>query len=1321
MAEAPATPSKPTTSQGAPSAAPSDSFVNLLRNTNILEELPNYSYHISLRAYKTSFESQLNDDKSITPKSLEDNTTVIAASGGTAQYPNRVGLKDQKGDVFIKSLTMTSANGLAGGGSGRISPVTEIRLNVVETGGVEFLGSLMASTAILDRKEKAKEVNLTAEAPFLLTIEFNATGTDTATREKILKRTKHLKVRVTKCNFSIRATGVEYELMCIPFHTFALTDTAQANAVNQSYTIKGPTMQDYINEIKAALDKTEEVTKNGVTYNFKFLGKRAQEFAKATLNATALNRSDTNLDSLPFKSVQGFLPKEGDTTQANADSQNSARAEGATDQNKSAEQGQTREITVPQNVGIPTLIERLCMNSTFLAESFKDPKDPPAYVPFIRVIPMVVSDRTQQEDRNVVKKTITFNIIVIEIPVISVIKSTNKDAAAKALAKLKQQTVRSYRYLFTGGNKSILNFDLRYDYLFTKAFSVFNANVQNQGLNDRSGTNVDPASDKAPPADPTQAKTADSKVEAPKPSDNQQVPAVATPTPGGETESGFPVDYEGTAKKFRELLPEIFNNQQEKATVRANIEVVGDPDLISEVDNIKSQESLEKAIEQMEANNSSQAVNSLTSPVNAFEPYYFMVEIGNRNGKSFGNIHFGGYYMPLKITHNFPENGRYTTTLDVARIQGIDLKTKDNEPKEGAKDVVSKDEAATKTTKAPEQPAGAKTGLNSVTDKVSSAKDATTAGIKDTANKAAENKPGVATQVPLPGTPGNTPPKNIPTGAATLAQAVPLPSTTAGAKTAEAAAAAVDKNVGAILDTDPVGDNKQAPPPNPVFAGIAEVNKLSGELQKLSATAGNIQTQLAGEVNNMVSGLAEKAGKELSAGLGKAMNSLKGGIASAKSSVKIPGPAASVLGGGATASASGGPTVGLTNVTEAAQEAAKQAAPAVQKLKGLVSDFQLPGFPAMTSVTKKELQAVVAEAGKIEVPPIDLTTGMPKLPADAAGAAAGALDKVKGAAGALTDAAAGAASKLTAGAKDALGKLKGKATEAAATAAAAAPQPGALAAGEAKVAAPFTPDQIKDASKKFAGGLAAGLKEVTGALQSVDTKEVFGKAASGLKEAVSGAGLKAPNAASAIKDLKGAANTLASTAQKAAPALASAGQKALSGITAAASKGLGGSSLSDKVKEAGSKADSALSGLANEVKKITPPPIISGSLAGAEGAVAGAISSAQGQLAKISEKTILSTPGLSELPANQVSAFAERLSKSNLASAGGLPGVPAGVVKIEGLNEIVPPVKLDPSGVWKNAQASASGALDKAKSAAGGALDKAKSKADSLTKQVGLG
>ncbi len=84
MAEAPQTPSKPTSGQGAPSSGPSDSFVNLLRNTNILEELPNYSYHISLRAYKTSFESQLNDDKSLTPKVLEDNTIVIAASGGTA-------------------------------------------------------------------------------------------------------------------------------------------------------------------------------------------------------------------------------------------------------------------------------------------------------------------------------------------------------------------------------------------------------------------------------------------------------------------------------------------------------------------------------------------------------------------------------------------------------------------------------------------------------------------------------------------------------------------------------------------------------------------------------------------------------------------------------------------------------------------------------------------------------------------------------------------------------------------------------------------------------------------------------------------------------------------------------------------------------------------------------------------------------------------------------------------------------------------------------------------------------------------------------------
>ena len=317
---------------------------SLQRSSNTLETLQSYNYSIVLRAFDTDLESKFGDTMTLTEEVLASKTRVLAATGGTAQFKNRYGQPDQPGDAFIKSLTMTNTNGLNGGGQGRISPVTEMRLDIVETQGANFISSLMAGTAIANLKTKSDEIVLKQQAPFLLSITFQASTEDGSNAAEALKdTTKHIKIQVTKCNFSVKATGITYELLCTPYSHMALTDTLQSAAYNSAYSLTGLTMDEFVTQMKTIFNKREKEnntdSKNNTTqmisYDFKYVGEYANKlFKTATLNAISGENSDTNLDSLPMANANSYIPDPDrqESSEPTADSKNQERSQG--DQSK---------------------------------------------------------------------------------------------------------------------------------------------------------------------------------------------------------------------------------------------------------------------------------------------------------------------------------------------------------------------------------------------------------------------------------------------------------------------------------------------------------------------------------------------------------------------------------------------------------------------------------------------------------------------------------------------------------------------------------------------------------------------------------------------------------------------------------------------------------------------------------------------------------------------------------------------------------------------------------------------------------------------------
>lgn len=1366
---------------------------SLKRASNPLEQLQSYNYSIVLRAFDTDLENKFGDTLELTEEVLASKTKVLAATGGTAQFKNRYGTPDQPGDAFIKSLTMTNTNGLNGGGQGRISPVTEMRLDIVETQGANFIASLMAGTAIANLKTKSDEIVLKQQAPFLLSITFQSSIEDGKTPELLRDTTKHIKIQVTKCNFSVKATGVTYELLCTPYSHMALTDTLQSAAYNSAYSLTGLTMDEFVTQMKTTFNKREKEnntdSKNNTTqmvsYDFKYVGEIANKlFKPATLNAISGENSDTNLDQLPMANANSYIPdpEREETSEPTAQSKNQERSQSDQSKTNSAAAGGARTINIPKGTAIHQVLERLAMNSTMVGEYFKDTKNPPSHVPFIRVFPIIETKSNVDKEKNITEKVIVFNIVGIEIPVPRAMDLRNSDRVKQALDKIKTQTFRVYNYLWTGGNQSILNLDIRYDNLYTQAYNVWHKIVENSNPNADRATLPAGAVPSA-----AQSPTVNNKNNASTPTNSGDRDNPITPTRAGNSgaSAGMPKDYNGVADKIRTLLPDIFNDQVEKSIYRANIEIIGDPDFISEVDTVRTQGHLERLVKEYEEsngrsfsvttagstdgattdaekstgakveNNTASAPESsnpneivvigrkIKQAFTPFEPYYVQVHIGNKAGKQFGGTEFGGYYLPIKFTHNFGETGKFTTVIDAVKVQGLDLKSTESAPAPGTKDVI------TVTALTPTNGAiGSSTALTGgsatggLTQAVNNASIVTpNLSIVKSPDPGAIVVTGKVTYVPTANTSitGGASPAGtqLMTGAATPGVPVKLPSTVSEPTTAAAAQASAEKNLGGSIDKNP-GEDASAPPKTNLFDAIKQTNQLNTEMQKLANTAGDAVAKMGGELNTMMAGMADKAGTALKDSFGGAAGDLKGkasgmlgnaasklkdasgGLSKAAGSITtslnkgiagIVGPGAAA-GGGATASPSGGLSAGVTDViNKGANIGAGMAKSAAEQLSTKIASFQIPGMPLMAGPTKEDLTNKLKSMGKIESPPIDPATGQLKLPdvKAAADAAAGLADKAGAALGGAVDK---LTSKLPSAEKvsGAVDKLTGEVAGAAA---------GAAAAAEKAIAAPFSAAQIKENSTKLGAAINDITKDVMGKAPAINPAAAIKEASGALDKAVSGVGLPSlgatPSLGGGISGALSSAQSKLSTGLKSVTGavtgsggasalinnatnslkgvdpgvISSAGSKAMSGITAAASKGLGGTSLSDAITAKASAAMGPMSGVNNPVSTLADKvknfklPEIDLPKVNLGGAVGASVAKVEGELAKISIKEVQSASGAGNLSIAEQTAAAEKLAVSSLATANALPNAIPGSVKIVGLNDVIPKFELNQkTGAW---------------------------------------
>lgn len=1293
---------------------------------NPLEYANSFSYSIVLRAFNSAAESKFDTPDQLSGEFLEKNSIVLAASGGTAQWPNRYGTKDQLGDAFVESMAMKVTNGLNAGNGGRISPVTEFKLTVVETGGAEFIAAMMGGNAIVHKEADEDGITVVSESPFLVSIYYNIAESELERLSAVEKASyerssvRHMKIRINKVQFSVKASGVTYDLIGTPYSHYALTDTVQAASYQQGYTLEGSTVDDYVqqmtkifNETVAQTNKDNKGNSTGTpyVYEFKYHGDIAEEFKKATLSF----EPGSNLNSLPISQVLDLVPPETDSANPTSDSHKQEKKQQSDLKDEQGNAGKKRTLVVDPATGVPQLLERLSLNSTFVSSYFSDKTNIPAEVPFIRVIPIISTpELTSIPGTNTVKKTITYNIVGIMLPVLrkATTNKTKEDDLKRHFDKVKKQTRRHYDYLFTGGNSSILSMDVRYDNMYVQAQVAWNkhhANVNTQATAAGTGGKAEGSTNAAttPANDQTQHrdKPADGKV---------PVTSQTLVTPKSNIEAGMPKDFKGSAEEFRALLPDIFNDTPEKAQQMIQLEIVGDPDLFTPVDSFNSQKDFEAV-----ANDAFGPENSTI--LNPFEPYYIHVNIGNQasSKNSLRNIQFGGFYMPLTITHNWPKNGKYTNIIQASKVLGSDLKLMREEAAKDIADEKAADEdakeaaAAALSTPTPATGAPSNNPLANAQGAVNKEPESLFGKIansaKSFANSIVDGVKGVVKSIPLPGSPGSSPPEEIVTGPGQVATPEALPPNTTAPATKEAMVENVKKTHGGSLDANP----NSSPTAVDIKTFLSKFTQYTDNLAKLSATTGDTSSQIAGEVNGMAAGVLDSAKGVMSKTFGGAPEAVSkvvgpagigassvGGLVNSAKDVMSAGSSAAVaaIGGGATAGPGGGLTTGTSEVVKEFAKAGAVIKDAATLLASKLPKFQIPGMPEMATPTTADLTASLLAKGPPSTP-IDINTGQLKLPDPpaVAGAVADIKANVAGLSSTLTSPAAKLTPALASAGTAALGGLK----DVVAGAAEAAPA----------IAAPFSPADIKSSALKLGTALADKLKGISGLPGAVNPADMMADASKQLSGKITGAGLAAPtvgslmgNAANLASKATGAisgalggatapgATSIPTSVGSALGALAGAGATALSGITSAVSKGLAGTSLSDAVTSGMKSPAGPLSGLTNVTKSLAdkvkayefPNDAKLQSIAvSVKGDLSTALGKVEGELAKISQATISSTPGLSALSADERKSLAEKLSIGSLVTAGGIPNIVAGSIKPVGLNDIAPSFKMSVTGQWE--------------------------------------
>lgn len=540
------------------------------------------------------------------------------------------------------------------------APVTKIKMRLIEPSGITLLNKLRASAANNGFRD---HIN----APFLLTVRF--VGQDELGKSDMRDKdatTRHIPIRIYKCDISVSQAGTEYDMEAVPHNEFAYMDRFLLTRSNISIS-KKQTLSSYLRNLEDALNaQTQDEADLG---NFE-QGK--QDEYRIVMHPEIASQQLTPL----YDGYKNLKEIEMATQREEA-------SEGSIDFNIGYD---TKGGQIPRSTSILKIIEQTVRSTDrykFLVQNWFSKtaidlsaskggtrlstndlaqyldQDPNKYfVNWFRVKSSVeilpdFDNITKQQ-----KKRITFYIYPYKI---HVYKLAVPGASLGGAGAFRARKI--YDYIFTGNNTEVLNWDIEYKYAYYQtSLKEMDPNFMSRSANIITKTTI---------GSTTGNRATPDSVEPLLPL--QQNVGVYTAASTGATVQNY--------KLVDVFMDQLTNPQADMVNIR--LDIMGDPSWLSQtqflpvrvtpgIANDENQRQFSNADgKDVGWNTRSSSFNTdLADPiilVNFKMPVDFDDKLGVYNLKKESSGVFNGLYQVYKVTHYF-ENGQFKQTLHCVRF-----------------------------------------------------------------------------------------------------------------------------------------------------------------------------------------------------------------------------------------------------------------------------------------------------------------------------------------------------------------------------------------------------------------------------------------------------------------------------------------------------------------------------------------------------------------------------------------------------------------------------------------------------------------------------
>lgn len=438
---------------------------------NPLEQFESYTYNISLYLITDSeYKLMTQNHKSFNPSNL--------LIGGAGRGPRAAEWQD---DFYFEDLQIRTISGL--NNQSRGSNMVEMNMKIIEPYGLSFIDRLIKTTSRIANKNYAANC-------YLLQIDFFD-----SMKGLISSQTKRLPFRIIGLNAKVSTKGSEYKITGSPFVHHAMSQTVATTPVNM--TVNAQTLRDFFRQEnassaqagkQAAQDNREQLAEafsRGVTGK----GVAVQNFSNSNSGVYVINSYVASYNAWQKSLVDMKLKPTGGGTQISVKFHDAIIA-GEKMINTSNEQEQpvgsspmrdagARESaaappaplsswTINAGTSIVEVINMAMMSSEYVrsqAVTTSADSGKQGATNWWKITPSV-EIKNYDETNSVYDFNVTYFVMPYRL-----LNTTHPNLPRASVGK--GDALKIYDYIYSGNNRSVIDFNLEFNYLyFTKITAI---------------------------------------------------------------------------------------------------------------------------------------------------------------------------------------------------------------------------------------------------------------------------------------------------------------------------------------------------------------------------------------------------------------------------------------------------------------------------------------------------------------------------------------------------------------------------------------------------------------------------------------------------------------------------------------------------------------------------------------------------------------------------------------------------------------------------------------------------------------------------------